>query len=89
MNRLAVVTAVVALLVGVLAGFLWWGIPTRRLATQLTDTQSRAERLERELGELRGRLRTETSRLEAAEKDLSREKAMNQRLQLLVSQGKK
>lgn len=89
MNRLAAVTALVALLVGVLAGFLWWGIPTRRLATELTDTQSRADRLERELGELRGRLKTEASRLETAEKDLSREKAMNQRLQLLVSQGKK
>lgn len=89
MNRLTVVVAVVALVLGLLSGFLWWGMPAGRLQTEVGEARARADRLEEQLGQLRGQLKTEKARLDAAEKDLSREKAMNQRLQLLVSQGKK
>ena len=89
MNRLTVFVAVVALVLGLLAGFFWWGMPADRLRTEVGDARARADRLEEQLGQLRGQLKSEKARLEAAEKDLSREKAMNQQLQLLVSQGKK
>jgi hypothetical protein len=89
MNRLTVIVAVVTLVLGLLAGYLWWGLPGDRLRSEAGDARARADRLEEQLGQLRGQLKTEKSRLEAAEADLRREKAMTSRLQLLVSQGKK
>lgn len=96
MNRLGIIVGVVAILVGVLAGSLWWGLPTTRLRTELQDVRARADQLEQQLGELRSdnqrletRLKAERSRLETAERELRREKEVTARLQTLVSQGRK
>jgi hypothetical protein len=42
MAKAATVVALIAVLVGVLGGFLWWGIPTNRLQTELHDTRASA-----------------------------------------------
>ena len=89
MNGRVAALGLVALLIGALVGFLVWGVPTRRLQTELGESRTRAERLEQELGELRSKTQQLQAHLEVAEKDLSSQKEMNYRLQMLVSQGKK
>jgi len=96
MNRPLAVVAVVALLIGALAGYLWWGLPSSRLKTELQETQAGDQRLSRQLGELQARTRQleaqlaeQRTRLEETERDLRAAREMNSRLQLLVSGGKK
>lgn len=89
MNRLVVATALVAVLVGVLGGFVWWGVPARRAQSELRDAQSAAERVGQEASELRAQLITEKSRRHTVESDLRTVQEMNSRLHLLVSEGKK
>lgn len=96
MNRLVVIVAVVAVLVGALAGYLWWGLPTTNLQNELRDVRTKADRLDQQLAELRadhqrleGQLKATQSRLETSEQELRGEKEMNARLQTLVSRGKK
>ena len=96
MKRSTIVLVIAAVIVGLLGGFLWWGIPTGRLKTELQDTRANADRLSQQLDDVRrqdrqlgAQLATQKTRLEATERDLRLEKEMNNRLHLLVSQGKK
>ena len=96
MNRLAIVLGVVALVIGLSAGYVWWGMRTASLQTDLRNATTRADRLEQQLGELRSsnqrleaQLKTEESKLEALDRDLREQKELNSRLQMLISQGKK
>jgi uncharacterized protein HemX len=96
MNRIVVIVAVVAIAVGVLVGYLWWGLPTTSLQNELRDVRTRADRLDQQLAEqqagrqrLEDQLKAQQSKLEEAERDLRGQKEMNARLQMLVSQGKK
>lgn len=95
MNRLMLASGVIALLVGI-AGFLGSGWRTGRLQAQLQDAQANAVRFEQQVGELRAandemaaRLKSEHARAESTATDLRREKEMNERLHLLVSDGRK
>jgi hypothetical protein len=95
MNRLMLASGVIALLVGI-AGFLGSGWRTSKLQTQLQDAQANAVRFEQQVGELRAendamaaRLKVEQARADSTATDLLREKAMNERLHLLVSEGRK
>ncbi len=96
MNRSPVALVIVAALVGLLGGFLWWGVPTGRLQRELQDVRASAGRLSQQMDDLRSRdqqleaqLQTQKTRLETTERDLRVEKEMNSRLHLLVSRGKK
>jgi uncharacterized protein HemX len=96
MNRTLVVTAIVAVLVGALAGFLWWGLPTTRLQADLSGAQTSADRMGQQLEELRAErdrlaaeLKAEKAQREAAEGDLRREQEKTSRLQGVISQGRK
>lgn len=96
MNRVMTIAAVVALLVGVLGGFLYWGLPTRRLQADLRQAQERPAALERELDESRrqatkveAELRTLQGRLKEAEGDLAREREQRGKLEALLSRGQK
>lgn len=88
MNRLVAITAIVALLVGVLAGYLGWGTRASRLQATLDEAQARVGQLEQQLGDLRGKTQQLEARLKTAEADLDREKEMNRRLERLVGAGK-
>jgi multidrug resistance efflux pump len=86
----------VALLEGGIAGFLGSGWRSGRLQAQLQEAQASAARFEQQVGELRAqndqmgaRLKAEQARAESTETDLQREKEMNARLHLLVSNGRK
>ena len=96
MSRLLVVIAIVAILVGALVGFLWWGLPSNRLQADLRGVQANADRMGQQLDELRAQrdrleaeVKTEKTQREAAEGDLRREQEKTSRLQGLISQGKK
>ncbi len=82
MGKLIVVVAIVALLVGGLAGFLWWGRSAWQTHTELGAARQHADDLEQKLREAERRLAT-------AETDLRRTNEMNVRLHMLVSEGKK
>jgi multidrug resistance efflux pump len=96
MSRLLVVTGIAAILVGVLVGFLWWGLPSNRLRAELRGAQTNVESMGQQVDELRAQrdrleaqLKTEKSQREAAEGHLRREQEQSSRLQGLISQGKK
>lgn len=95
MSKLSVATGVVAVVIGLLVGFLWWG-PSGRLQSSLRDEQGNAARLGQQVDDLRAQnermeaqLKAERARVQAAEDDLRREKELNARLHGLVSHGKK
>ena len=96
MNRPVFITAVAAVLVGLLVGFLWWGLPTNRLQTELRGSQAGGERLGQQLEEARAQgqrleeqLKAEKAQREAAADELRREKERSARLQGVISRGKK
>jgi uncharacterized protein HemX len=96
MKAVTVALVVAAAVIGLGAGFLWWGRPTGRLEAQLGELRGNAERLSRDNDELRARehelaaqLQAQQKRLETAERDLRAEKQMNSQLHLLVGQGRK
>ena len=95
MNRLVLGSGLIALLVGI-AGFLGSGWRTGQLRTQLQEAQRSAVRFEQQADELRAekdqiaaQLKAERVRAESTETDLRREREMNARLHLLVSDGRK
>ena len=95
MNRLMAVSGLIALLVGI-AGFLGSGWRTGKLQGQLQDARANAVRFEQQVGQLSAekeqmaaQLKAERTRAESTEMDLRREKEMNARLHLIVSEGRK
>ena len=96
MNKLITIGAVTGLLVGVLVGFLWWGMPTQRLQGELGEARKRVEALEKQLDETQaqtraaqGELKTVQGQLKTAEQDLGLEKARRSKLEMILSQGRK
>jgi CHASE1-domain containing sensor protein len=88
-NRMAVIVGIAALVVGLLAGFLWWGMPTERLQGQLTDARRQAQALERRADEAEAKLRAAQDDTKAVEGDLARERERRSRLEVIISEGRK
>jgi septal ring factor EnvC (AmiA/AmiB activator) len=96
MNRAIVGAVIVALVVGVTGGFLFWGLPARKLRAELRQAQERPAALEREVDEARvqvarleAELQSVRARLKELEEDLARERHQRSKLEDLISQGKK
>lgn len=79
MNRSIAIATIVGLLVGVLAGFLWWGIGTQR---QLNDAQGQILAAQAEL-------KTIQAQVKATQEELRMERDRRQKLEVIVSQGRK
>ncbi len=82
MNRLLVAVAIVGVVVGGSAGYLWWGLPAGQNQGDLQQARQRAEAASEELSKAREQLRT-------TQADLERERAMRARLEQAVSVGTK
>lgn len=89
MNRPVVIAALVALLVGVLAGYLWWGMPTGRMHAELGQARERVETLARDADEAQARARQAEEALKRAEQELVLEREQRQRLETHLSRGRK
>ncbi len=79
MNRSIAIATIVGLLVGVLAGFLWWGIGAQR---QLNDARGQILAAQAEL-------KGAQDQLKAKEEELRMERDRRQKLQAVLSQGRK
>ncbi len=79
MNRSIAIATIVGLLVGVLAGFLWWGIGAQR---QLNDAQGQILAAQAELKGVQDQLK-------AKEEELRMERDRRQKLEAVLSQGRK
>ena len=79
MNRLVTIVAVAGLLIGVLVGFLWWGIGAQR---KLNDAQGQTLAVQAELTAVQAQLK-------AMAEELSLERERRSKLEAIVSQGRK
>lgn len=95
MNRPGIIVGIVALIIGLLAGYLWWGTPLQRQQSELADTRARVEVLEAQAAERRTDparpdvVKAQQAQIRELEQDLAVERQMRGRLELLISQGKK
>jgi predicted nucleic acid-binding Zn-ribbon protein len=95
MNRIVMGSSVSAVVLVAVVWF-WPGSQSAHLQRELQDAQTHAVRLGQQINELRtentraeAQLAAERARVEATTADLRREKEMNARLHLLVSEGRK
>ena len=86
MNRTVTIVGIVALVIGLLVGYLWWGTGIQGLEKQLADAravpQAVARQLESAQTEARQaaeKVKAVEERLAAVEADLSRERAQRAR----------
>jgi len=77
-----VAMAVGAALVGVLAGFLWWGTAANRLRDDVRALQNRQADADATLKDVQGKLKK-------TEDELQVERERRARLELVLSQGRK
>lgn len=86
MNRMVTIVGIVALVIGLLVGYLWWGAGTQRLEKQLTDARVATQAVERQLEAAQTeaqkaaeKVKAVEERLAAVEADLARERAQRAR----------
>ncbi len=79
MNRLSAIVAVVGLLVGVLAGYLWWGV---RAQSQLNAAQGQILLVQSEL-------KATQEKIKAMEAELRLERDRRAKLEEIVTRGRK
>ena len=89
MNRPIAIAVLVGLLVGVLGGFLWWGMPTTRMHAELGQARERSASLERDAGDAQTRARQAEETLQRVEKELALEREQRARLEMHLSRGRK
>jgi type II secretory pathway component PulM len=79
--RLTIIAAVVAILIGFGAGYLWWGEPARRA----TDER---QRIASELEAMKDRQAQQAEEVRKLKEELSAERDRRQKLEEVISQGK-
>jgi len=89
MNRIAVGTGVVGLIIGLLVGYLWWGQAVKRLAADVPRLESQVAEFKRQSEDLQLRLTTAETRLTGLTDELRSERALRQRYETLVGSGRK
>ena len=80
--RLTIITAVIAILVGFSAGYLWWGEPARQANDERQRTAS-------ELDAMKDRQARQAEEVRKLKEELSAERDRRQKLEEVMSQGKK
>lgn len=85
MMRIIMIAGIAGVLVGVLAGFLWWGTAVRRMQADLQslkDQQMAAEVAQEQLKGVRAQLKR-------TQDELASERERRARLEVIVSEGRK
>lgn len=77
------------LLAGLLAGYLFWGLPTRGLENGLREAQNRLGVETARADQVEDRLKQAEARLEQLTADLKSERELRQKFELLISRGRK
>jgi ribosomal protein L9 len=80
--RLTIIAAVVAILIGFGTGYLWWGERARRATEERLRTAS-------ELEATKDRQAQQAEELRKLKEELTAERDRRQRLEEVISQGKK
>ena len=95
MGRIVAIIGVVAVLIGLGAGYVWWGQPLNSAQRAVNEARARVEALERDAAAAKtvtarpDEVAGLRARVEALEAELERERQMRLRLEAVVSQGKK
>ena len=85
MRRATTIAGVTGLLVGVLVGFLWWGLATRRMQDDLRWLKDQQVAVDT----AREQLKRVEAQLKQTEDELRREQERRSQLEMIVSQGRK
>jgi uncharacterized protein HemX len=86
------IVGIVAILIGLLVGYLWWGAQTKSLQGELDQLKSRlaeAQKAATREKELSEKLATMEAQLKQMSDDLAKEKARREQMQTQISKGKK
>ena len=86
------IVAIIAILVGLLVGYLMWGAQTKALQGELDQIKSRlaeAQKAATREKELSDKLAQMEAQLKQLTDDLAKEKARREQMQAAVSKGKK
>jgi Tfp pilus assembly protein PilO len=86
------IVAIVAILVGLLVGYLFWGYPLRTTQGELDQLRARLAEVQRAADrekELSAKLEGLESQLKQVTDDLAKEKERREQMQMTVSRGRK
>jgi len=86
------IVAIIAILVGLLVGYLMWGAQTKALQGELDQLKARlgeAQKAATREKELSDKLAQMEAQLKQVSDDLAKEKARREQMQTAVSKGKK
>jgi cytochrome c-type biogenesis protein CcmH/NrfG len=86
------IVAIIAILVGLLVGYLMWGAQTKTLQGELDQLKARlaeAQKAATREKELSAKLAQMEAQLKQVSDDLAKEKARREQMQAVVSKGKK
>ena len=94
MGRIGTIVGIIALVIGLGAGYVWWGRPLDRVRTELADTRGRVEALEKQATPPAPTARPDEvaglqARIKELEAELEQGRQMRARLQDIISQGRK
>jgi uncharacterized membrane-anchored protein YhcB (DUF1043 family) len=77
------------LLVGILVGYLVWGLPTRDVTRQLNDLKTQLTEQQRRADELQSKLAGTEAELIRAAEGLRRERELREKFEDMVNKGRK
>jgi len=77
------------LAVGVLAGYLMWGLPSRNVTRELNDTSIQLGEQTRRADELQAKFAETEAELERAAEGLKRERDLREKFEDMVNKGQK
>ena len=88
-GRKSIVVAIVAILVGLLIGWLYWGSGSRTLQDELARARAQAEQAGRQEQALAAKVAQLEGELQGLQAELGREKAAREALEARLARGRK
>ena len=88
-SKKVTVVAIVLLLVGILAGYLYWGTKTGALEKDLAAARAQAQQATAQVDAMGAKLKSLEAQLKELTDKLAAEKEAREKLQARVSKGKK